>query len=72
MREIEYLLRMKVAMESTIVVDTPEAPVINGFVMEMWSHQPEPSGAGLPNAVGVWSRIEDIPDSRSEEDQSSS
>jgi hypothetical protein len=71
-REIASALRMKVAMESTVVVDTPEAPVINGFVTEMWSYRPQPNGAGLPNAVRVWSRIEDIPDSRSDQDQSSS
>lgn len=70
-REIAWLLRMKVAMESTVVVDTLEAPVINGFVMEMWNHQRDPSGAGLPNAVRVWSRIEDIAGSPSHTDQSS-
>ena len=59
------LLNMKVAMESTVVVDTPEAPVIKSFVAEMWRYQLEPSGTGLPKAVHVWSRIEDIPDSRS-------
>jgi hypothetical protein len=70
--EVERVLRMKVAMESTVVVDTPEAPVINGFVMEMWGNQPEPSGAGVPKSVHLWSRIEDIPDSRSDQDKSSS
>ena len=70
-REIARVLTMKVAMGSTVVVDTPEAPVINGFVLEMWSHQREPSGAGLPNAVRVWSRIEGIAGSPSHTDQSS-
>lgn len=58
--QIGHLLRLKVAMESTVVIDTQDAPVINGFVMEMWRHQPEPSGAGLPKAVRVFDRIEDF------------
>lgn len=63
--DLARLLNTKIAMESTVVVDTPEASIIKGFVEEMWSHQLEPSGTGLPKAVHVWSRIEDIPDSRS-------
>jgi hypothetical protein len=70
-REIASVLRMKVAMESTVVVDTPEAPVINEFVTEMWRHQRVPSGAGVPNAVRVWSRIEDMVGSPSHTNQSS-
>jgi hypothetical protein len=38
--------------------------MIKKFVAEMWSHQIEPDGEGLPKAVRVWSRIEDIPDRR--------
>jgi hypothetical protein len=60
--ELASVLTTKVAMESTVVVDTLQAPVIEGYVAEMWGHQLEPSGAGLPKAVRVWSRIEDIPD----------
>jgi hypothetical protein len=67
--EIQGILWRKVAMESTVVVDTPEAPVINGGVMEMWGYQSEPSGAGVPKAIHIWSRIEDIPESRSGENQ---
>jgi hypothetical protein len=63
--EIAQTLNMKVAMESTVDVDTLEAPIITGFVAEMWSHQPEPSGAGLPKAIHLWSRIEDIANSHS-------
>lgn len=70
--QIGRLLPLKVAMESTVVIDTQEAPVINGLVMDMWEHQPEPSGAGLPKAVRVFNRIEDILDHRSSEGQSSS
>ncbi|MEB0288498.1 DUF4238 domain-containing protein [Cryobacterium sp. 10S3] len=70
-REIEHVLRMKVAMESTVVVDTPDAPVIRGLVMQMWRYQPRPSGMGAPKAIHVWSRPEDIPDSRCDEGQSS-
>jgi hypothetical protein len=55
-------LTTKVATESTVVVDTLQAPIINGYVADLWSHQREPSGAGRPNAVRVWSRIGDIPD----------
>jgi hypothetical protein len=54
-------LTMKIAMESTVVVDTIDAPIFNMLVAEMWSHQLEPSGEGLPKAIRVWSRIEDIP-----------
>ncbi|WP_100809980.1 MULTISPECIES: DUF4238 domain-containing protein [unclassified Microbacterium] len=59
-RDIGRLLTTKVAMESTVVIDTPEAPVITSFVTEMWSHQPEPTGAGLPKTVRVFNRIDDI------------
>jgi len=64
--DLARFLTMKVAMESTVVVDTLQAPVIKGrHVAGMWNHQLDPSGAGLPKAVRVWSRIEDIPDLRS-------
>lgn len=62
--DLARLLNMKVAMESTIVVDALEAPFVKRFVAEMWSHQLKPSGTGLPKAVDVWSRIEDIPNSQ--------
>jgi len=58
------ILNLKLAMESTVVVDTLEAPVITGMVAEMWKHQVEPSGAGLPNSLHLWSRIEDVPKPR--------
>ena len=63
--DLARLLTQKVAMESTVVVDTLQAPIIKGYVAEMWSGQFEPSGAGLPNALRVWSQIEDVPDPRS-------
>ncbi|MFS0865984.1 DUF4238 domain-containing protein [Microbacterium sp. 179-B 1A2 NHS] len=66
--QIGQILRMKVAMESTVVVDTPEAPIIEGFVAEMWSGQPAPSGTGLPSSIDVWTRFEHIPDSRARQD----
>lgn len=59
--ELARLLTMKIAMESTIVVDTLEGPIIKGYVGEMWSHQSQPSGEGIPAAVHVYSRISDIP-----------
>lgn len=70
MREIEQGLRMKVAMESTVVLDTPEAPVINELVMEMWRYQDQPSGMGAPKAIHLWSRPGDIPNSRFDQSQS--
>jgi len=57
-------LNMKIAAESTLVIDTPQAPIIKGLVAEMWSHQLKPSGTGLPKAVHLWSRVEDIPKPR--------
>lgn len=58
---LRHMLNMKIAMESTVVIDTPEAPVINGLVAEMWKHQPKPSGSGAPRAIRVFSNFEDIP-----------
>jgi hypothetical protein len=71
-REIEQFLRIKVAVESTVVIDTPEAPVINGLVREMWRYQPQPSGMGAPKAIRVWSQPEDILESRRDEAQANS
>lgn len=71
-RHIEHILRFKVAMESTVVVDTLEAPVIRELVMPMWRFQPQPSGTGAPKAINVWSRPEDILDSGCDDSQSSS
>jgi hypothetical protein len=56
---------MKVAMDSTVVIDTPQAPMINGFVKAMWMHQAEASGGGFHKAIRVFDRIEDIPGGRS-------
>jgi hypothetical protein len=64
-RRIRDFLVMKVAMDSTVVIDTPEAPMIDGFVKAMWRHQAEASGAGLPKAIRVFDRIENIPGGRS-------
>jgi|GEM_PF-6815758 len=69
--QIGRFLLLKVAMESTVVIDTQEAAVINDFVMDMWGHQREPGGAGLPKAVRVFNRIEDISDYRAARGQSS-
>ncbi|MGN5734690.1 DUF4238 domain-containing protein [Arthrobacter psychrochitiniphilus] len=69
-REIEQFLRMKVAMDSTVVIDTPEAPVINGLVMDMWRNQHQASGMGAPQAIHVWRRSGDIPDSLRDGDRS--
>lgn len=60
--EIARVLTMKVAVESTVVIDTPEAPLISSLVAEMWAYQPEPLGAGLPQAIRVFDRLEDIPE----------
>ena len=60
--DIAGALNMKSAMESTVVIDTVVAPLIRGPVAEMWRHQLEPAGAGLPQAVNLWKRIEDIRD----------
>ncbi|CAH0165295.1 hypothetical protein SRABI128_00895 [Microbacterium sp. Bi128] len=62
--DLDRMLNMKIAMESTVVVDTVEAPVVNGFVAEMWNHQPGPSGAGVPQAIRVFDNLEDIPTRR--------
>lgn len=58
-RQLGHLLVMKVAMESTVVIDTPEAPTINEFVVKMWRRQKGPSGSGLPQVIRVFNRIED-------------
>jgi hypothetical protein len=62
-REIAQALRMKIAMESTVVLDTPKAPIINGLVMEMWRYQRQPTGVGVPKVIHLWSRPENILDS---------
>ncbi|WP_432733115.1 DUF4238 domain-containing protein [Microbacterium sp. MM2322] len=58
---LHRMLNMKIAMESTVVIDTLEAPVINGLVAEMWKYQAKPIGAGVPQATRVLGNIEDIP-----------
>ncbi|WP_454113159.1 hypothetical protein [Microbacterium maritypicum] len=70
--QIARSLPLKVAMESTVLIDTKDAPVISGFVMDMWGHQREPSGAGLPKAIRVFNRMGDVFDHRPSEAQSSS
>lgn len=59
--DLRHSLNMKIAMESTVVIDTLEAPFINGFLADMWKYQPEPSGAGVPRTTRVFSRFEDVP-----------
>lgn len=59
--EIARILNWKIAAESTVVIDTLEAPLIKGFVAPMWSHAPGPVGFGQPQAVHVYDRVEDIP-----------
>jgi len=54
-------LTMRVAMSSTVVVDTPAAPVITAFVQEMWGAQLGPAGTGTPAAMRIWDQPEDIP-----------
>lgn len=63
-RELHGLLNMKIATESTVVIDTLEAPVINGVVAEMWKYQAEPSGTGVPRAIRVFDDLGDIPTRR--------
>lgn len=58
---IGHALTMKVAMFSTVVADTLEAPIVSAFVRDMWDAQPGPAGAGVPVAVRIWDRPEDIP-----------
>lgn len=58
--DLHRMLNVKIAMESTVVIDTLDAPVINGFVVEMWKHQAGPSGAGVPQAIRVFNNLEDI------------
>lgn len=60
-RELASILTMKIAMESTIVIDTKAAPVINRFVRQMWEYQLQPAGEGVPQSVDVYDRLEDIP-----------
>jgi len=64
-RQIGHLLPLKIAMESTVVIDTPKATLINDFVADMWRHQPDPIGAGRPRAIRVFSRLRDISTYRS-------
>ncbi|KEP72862.1 hypothetical protein HR12_39570 [Microbacterium sp. SUBG005] len=59
--ELHRVLNMKIAMESTLVIDTVEAPVINGFVADMWKYQVKPIGAGVPQVVRVFDNLEVIP-----------
>ncbi len=59
--DLRHMLNMKIAMESTVVIDTLEAPVINGLVAQMWNIQAVPSGAGVPQAIRVFNSPEDIP-----------
>lgn len=59
--DLHRMLNMKIAMESTVVIDTLEAPVINGFVAEMWKYQAKPSGTGVPQTIRVFKDLEDIP-----------
>lgn len=42
--QIAHAVTMKTALHSTVVIDTVGAPLINGFVRDMWRHQPEPAG----------------------------
>ncbi|WP_156458805.1 DUF4238 domain-containing protein [Microbacterium sp. Leaf179] len=59
--DLHRMLNMKIAMESTVVIDTLEAPIINSFVAEMWKYQVGPSGAGVPQAIRVFNDLNDIP-----------
>ncbi|MEV7769861.1 DUF4238 domain-containing protein [Microbacterium sp. NPDC086615] len=59
--DLRHMLNMKIAMESTVVVDTLEAPVIGGFVAQMWKYQAAPSGAGVPRAIRIFNSPEDVP-----------
>lgn len=59
--DLHRMLNIKIAMESTVVIDTLEAPVIKGFVAEMWKYQAEPSGTGVPQAIRIFNSFEDIP-----------
>nr|WP_307381640.1 hypothetical protein [Microbacterium sp. W4I20] len=60
--QLARVVTMKIATESTIVIDTEEAPVVNSFVRQMWEHQLQPAGEGVPQSVDVYDRLQDIPD----------
>lgn len=62
--DLSRLLNLKIAMESTVVIDTPGAPLIKSYVADMWASQLGPSGDGFPRSIRVWSSINDIPDRR--------
>lgn len=51
---------MKVVLESTVLVDTVSAPVINSFVADIWKNEIEPAGTGRARAIHVSDRFEDI------------
>jgi len=60
---IVRLTMMKVAMSSTVVIDSVSAPLISAFVQDMWLRQGEPAGKGVPFSTRVWGRPQDIPTS---------
>ncbi|GMM96532.1 hypothetical protein [Microbacterium sp. MTN4-26] len=60
--QIARSLVIEVATESTVVIDGPDAPVINGQVLEMWHSQPQRSGEGLPHVVRIFDSPKDMPE----------